>query len=411
LDIAYETVSEYQNRFSQLGILPSSFTKLRDLQNFPLTTRSDLADNSRRFLSYTAPTEFIRSTSGSTGRRLILYGCRAENELHQALFEIVNPRFNSSVIVLRLSPPVRRLHAPALFPEQIVNLNLAYIPEQLPGMWLTHTDFVHQVLSEEYFIAREPSRVTVLHITPPYLLESLTSNLKAVNINPADYGIETIVFSGGHVTQRQRLLCKEIWHAHCATNFSCTEVLSSFLEVGSDIDTYVPSLGAYAEVIDPKTGRWAEPGCTGALALTSAYPFQQVMPLIRYQPGDWVQAIDLSNGQRGFRVLGRQHQCIFLPGGLVVGPIQVIEAVTPFDEIPQIPAPRFILKDESVKEHPIIKLDIEINSSSKIRNQKLEDEIALSLLSKLDSSILPDVHVQLHPKGALSNFFRIYPEN
>jgi phenylacetate-coenzyme A ligase PaaK-like adenylate-forming protein len=411
LEFAAETVPVYKELYARAGVAASNFSTLTDLSRFPRVDRAHLASDIRSFLAPSARPEFVRSTSGTTGKRLVLYGCHAELEAHRALFRAFNDQMVEPTIILRISPPVRRLHSPAITPDSIVNLAVAYIPEQLPGFWLTHTDFVHQLLSEEYVIGEHARQITVLHITPPYLLESLTTNLRAIGIDPHTYEIQTIVLTGGHATQRHKQICSEAWGAQCITTYSCTEILGGCPELAGFPPIYSDTLAIHAEVVDPSTGKHALPGRVGTLVLSSLYPFQQTVPLIRYEPGDWARSVQLANGQSGFQLVGRKEQCLFLSDEVVVGPSTILDVLSSFEQIPQIPGPRFQYTDQSSPGRKCLRVDVESNPVSDRLRRQLEDAIGGALAStiKLDSDT--DVIVRVYPKGALARYIRIYPES
>ena len=411
LDVAEESIDGYRTLYERAGICSGDFQKLTDLARFPVIHRADLVADIGRFISPISRPEHIRSTSGSTGKRLTIYGCAAEMDAHRALFDALNGEMTDPLLVLRISPPVRRLHSQPLTSPKVVNLSITYIPEQLPGLWLTHTDFVHQTLSEGYFIGDAVRRITALHITPPYFLELLTANLHATGIDPRSYGVGTIVLTGGHATLRHRRICEAAWGARCVTTFSCTEVLASFPEVHAASGVYAPSMAAYAEVVDLETGLPVIAGSPGGLVLTATYPFQQTIPLIRYQPGDTVRAVDLPDGRRGFKVIGRSHECISLANGEVVGPTEILDILSIFDKIPQIPAPRFQLTQDRIGGENRLRMDVEANAVTATQRSTLEDAIAHAFASEVSGCVNSAPVIRVHPKGSLSSYLRLYPES
>lgn len=416
LEFAERTVPFYRRRADKSGIKASSFLSLRDLTNYASVSRFDILANPDSFISQEVSADMVRSTSGTTtGQPMMIYGNRSEAAAQRALVDLHSNSHATGELILRITPPVRRLSSPATVAENTVELHLAYIPEPMPNSWLDHTDFLAQILDKKYSLHGRLVTISIIHITPPYFFPMMTRTLKQKGYSPSDFGVSRILLSGGDVTPQMREIARTDWRAACTSSFSCSEINGAAIDASDTPSVYRPFPTLYCEVADPETGRPLSDGRAGLLRMTSFFPFQQVMPLIRYAPGDIVRVVDDGKAAvPGFQPVGRLDHCIKLGESNYIGPSDILSILEDFPEIPQVPYPRFRITSQPRGKRMLLTLQVEIQNQRLTRlpaGKQIERRLErlLSQLLRKQKTHAVDVTVELHAKGSLREFFRLYP--
>src|SRR5207248_3053533 len=88
------------------------------------------------------------------------------------------------------------------------------------------------------------------------------------------------------------------------------------------------------ELVDPDTGESAPPGALGTLVITPYFPYRDSMPVFRYDTRDVARCLpdaplrcELADIPATSQILGKADQLLRLPGGEVITPRQLIEAI------------------------------------------------------------------------------------
>ncbi|HEX8008776.1 MAG TPA: hypothetical protein VF482_20390, partial [Trebonia sp.] len=88
------------------------------------------------------------------------------------------------------------------------------------------------------------------------------------------------------------------------------------------------------ELVDLDTGEPAAPGALGTLVITPYFPYRDCMPVFRYGTGDVARCLpdaplrcELADIPATSQIHGKADQLLRLPGGEVVTPRQLIEAI------------------------------------------------------------------------------------
>jgi len=120
----------------------------------------------------------------------------------------------------------------------------------------------------------------------PTFLRPLTSTITQAGLSPKESGVRSITTTGGYVTGAMRRIVRDEWDARFFNAYGMGEVGLAAIECSERklhfLFTLIP------EVVDPVTLETCEDGQTGLLLVTTLYPFQQAMPLIRYSTGDLI---------------------------------------------------------------------------------------------------------------------------
>lgn len=418
LEFAEQTVPYYRRRAAETGLNAGIFEKISDLQRYPILTRADIVNNYASFFSNAAVPEKASSTSGTTGRRLLIYGNREEDKAAFALRQIIlsGDGNQPDPLTLRIIPGNRRTHISASSTNVKTNtVTVGYTP--LQTSWFDHTDHILEVLSDTYYLGGNASRISIIHITPPVILDIITAQMLQRRIDPAIFGITDIAVSGAFMSRQTRHLIENVWKARAHHSYSCSEINGEAITAADDFDSFFVQKTMLCEILDVETRQPVNSGESGMVVLTSLYPFQQVMPLIRYSIGDIAQRCDDASNPfvTKLKPIGRLSECIRLGRRRFIGTRDCFHALTAFPEIPQIPYPRFELLCDKQKEESVLRLNIELTLPG-YQPSLTEDQVAAQLSKEISSynyrtDEMPQTVVcRFLPKNSLSGFPKIIPD-
>lgn len=410
LQYARETVSYYRRTEGLTG-----FKNLSDLQRAPLLTKADVVTHTRDLISAGATIELLRSTSGTTARRAELYGNVSEMRALNALSTLQCGRPPADEIMLRIVPGTRRLYSSGAI-DSMPTLQAAFI-DRIP-LWFDSADYISQILSTSYLFNRVDSRIRSIHVTPPHLIDKLSRALVEHGSVLPEFQVKRIHMSGGFVREIDRKIVTRDWKAQCASSFSCSEIMGVASELRPGV--YSSSSSMFVEVVDPSTGGSVRPGEAGHLVITSLYPFQQVMPLIRYRTGDIAQRLAPDGVERDyveeFKPLGRMQHCVEISPKMFFGTVHVLRAISEIPQIPQSPFPHYRLSRGEDGALRTLCLEIEGNEMPPDRRAQLAQAIGerMRLAFEQDfGATTPTVlrfQCSIKDKGSLSDIFAIYPD-
>jgi phenylacetate-coenzyme A ligase PaaK-like adenylate-forming protein len=421
LEFAESTVPFYRTRVAEGGPRAQDLRYLSDLTRFPILSRAQIARAPKDFLSEAVPVETMRHTSATMGQRLTIYGNRAEAEADAALRRVggLGADARSEGLLLRVIPAPRRLQSALAAPGVIPMLTLGYNPNEIQGMWSDHTDNLAEVLADTYLLGGTERRITSLHMTPPWIFAVLTDKLVTRGIDPSGFAVRHVVLSGGTPTAAIRQRVREHWNATCHSSYSCTEVEGDAPESATDPGIFLPGAKCYLEIVDPDTFAPIAPGEVGVIVLTSLSPFQQAMPLIRYNTRDLAQRVTLDEGSaqtrvvEAFRPIGRHAHCLQVGPRQFIGTTDVLNAVSRFREVPQIPYPRYNLALlDQAGDRRVVMLNLEAVWMPESARERLEDQVAAEIAAVFARRAGPHPELSFRcsivKKGGLSAFFSIY---
>ncbi|MCV9910508.1 hypothetical protein OIV19_23525 [Brucella sp. HL-2] len=178
----------------------------------------------------------------------------------------------------------------------------------------------------------------------------------------------------------------------------------------------------YAEVVHPDSMKPVPIGQQGVLLLTSLFPFQRVMPLIRYATGDVARNLGYgcACGDPGLkiRLSGRTKHCVKLISetgeDLYFGTREIGEAVYAHHALSQFPFPRFCATTRTVDGRKEICLHVEAVNLEAFDQEGVTNAIRTSLMNdcpELNRAMQNvDFKVKYYQRGGLSDHWKIYPE-
>lgn len=422
---AFEHTMFYRNLWQEHDVSPAAFVDRLSLMRFPIFAKADIAADPAAFVSDADPPDNIRDTSGTTGVRLPVYMNAAEDRDMAKLRRARSQGHPKPRLTLRILPPPRRLNPLSDRANQgIGNLVLHVLPGYDPAIWYDSIDLVLGVLLENYYVGSTQSRVDVIHTTPPPLFAYISQELVNRGIDPARFDIPEVLLTGGPLTQHTRRSLSETWKANVCSTYSCTEVRGAAMECPLDPTVYHPDPCMIAEVLDRRTQEHVNDGEVGEVVLTGLYPFQRVMPMIRYRIGDLARFSEApcacGSATIGLKILGRVRDVLDLSdlgnGNCVIGSSVFLEAIDEVKEVPRFPYPRIAAHRTTRAPAPdLIDVKIEATNPKSYDAGAIESGILRRLVSaepqlaELERQGLISIKVSLVDKNSLSNFFRLYP--
>jgi len=410
-----EHAAQHVPFYLEQGWDPSRFERLSDLARMvPVTEKAHITVAPHSFLSDADAADSFHCTSGTTGRRLTVYGNSAEADALAALLRLRSGSGSDAPeVALRLFPNTLRLFAPpARVGSGAYNLIVNFSLTQTHHQWFDNTDHLIEVLGQEYLLGSKARRISLVHATPPYLIDFITRQCLARGVDLRRFAVHSVALTGGFASTRLRRMVQRYWNAAIVSAYSCTEIRGEAPEIAGQPGVYLPGPTMHAEIVDRDTGEAVADGECGEVLLSSLAPFQVVMPLLRYRTGDMAQRVGLPGhpGSAPFalHVLGRCAHGVAIGSRGFVGTRDVIEAVSEMEEVPQFPYPRHRI----VRDGASVRVDIECTDLPWRKRGPFARRIAQRVRRAIAARATSPPRVVAEPvvKGELSGFARLYPE-
>ncbi|MFE7097640.1 phenylacetate--CoA ligase family protein [Streptomyces erythrochromogenes] len=301
------------------------------LTRIPVTRKADLIARPADFLCSTP--YLATQTTGTTGRPVQMWLSRYEMELWPALIAL-------SVVLRGDIRPGDRMQinlssrATAAVQEDVEVCRLVGASCHVVGQ-------VPPEESVEHLLGGNGTRPTLLTGNPSYLARMLTAARRR-GYGPDDFGLRSI-YAGGEIVSPAfvRALRETFGAQTIGDNFGMTELLPVGGRTCSRHHLHIdPNMG-YTEVLDLDTGGPVAPGQLGELTVTPYYPYRECMPVLRYNTGDVVRALEgepdceLAAVPAVSQILGKAGT-LLRTADSVVTPRDVVEAL---DGTPGMPWP------------------------------------------------------------------------
>lgn len=328
LNRVYRNVAFYRKKFDELKILPEEIQSLKDLANFPLTSKEDLR-HSYPYGMFALPLrEVVRihSSSGVTGKPTVTG--YTKNDLH-----------HWSQLTARV------LTAGGVTKDDVVQITFRY--GLLTGAFGLHqgAELIGASVipmstgnTQKQVMIMQDYKTTTLVGTPSYALR-LAKYMEETGIDPKSLSLKLGLFGGEPFPEAMRREIEERLYINATDNYGVSEVMGPGVSAEC---LHKNGLHLYedhfiAEIIDPQTLQVLPPGAEGELVLTTLT--KEAFPLIRYRTRD-ITALDYSPCPCGRtmvrmkKVLGRTDDIVIIKG-VKVFPSQVeailmeIEGVEP----------------------------------------------------------------------------------
>lgn len=386
IEFAYKTVPYYHKVFDKTGIKPQDIKDVDDLEKIPILTKDVIRKNKVDLISRARNIVSVRLTSGTTGSRLPIYVSREERlarELWARLMSKTMKKDERKRVVLNIV--FRRGMVSTAFPMPFLMITIPYILDD-PNRLI----FLLDELFRKHPLGGEEEKVSVLVLPLPWIIKNITYDLKSRNIDPGKLGIELVLCSGGHITQALRKFVEKKWKAKLIGGYSMAEVCGNAVECYLNPSIYHFDISMIPEVLDIHSKERLSHNQEGALVLTTLYPFQQAMPLIRYWTND---TAELSNepcecGFWGYSIkkfIGRAEYCIdisnilpFVKKRRIFSYVDVLEVL---DNIPELDSRKLRIENIQFDDKSItIKISVELVRHIDLeRSNQIVEEIQYGL--------------------------------
>lgn len=258
-------------------ILPKKINNLSEIENLPLTTKTDLLN--RPLLDYCAnsPEKIARynSTSGSTGNPIIIYFSKDD------LKHIAKRSARNLYMAGLRAGDVCQIIAPSnlhiggwYFIDGCLDINAPFY-QTGAGNTLRQIDFLKSLKPKFCFS------------TSGYFFHMLkTLSQKEIE----EIALKGCVVGAEPTSDEVKFYIKEQFNIELYDVYGLTEVGGPFAQDCSYHNgLHVPEDNIYVEIIDPQTGKVLPDGELGELVVTPLH--QEIMPLIRYRTGDLTRII------------------------------------------------------------------------------------------------------------------------
>ena len=316
---AYANVPHYRRRFDAVGVHPSDFRGLGDLQRFPFLTKADLRDG-YPFGMFAVPRETlvrVHASSGTTGKPIVAGYTRHD-------------------LYIWAEVMARSLRAAGCRPGQI--LHNAYGYGLFTGGLGVHSGAerlgmtvvpVSGGMTERQVQLITDFRPDAITVTPSYML-AILDEFGRQGVDPRASSLQVGIFGAEPWTNAMRSEIERAFDMQAVDIYGLTEVIGPGVSIecaeskdGLHIweDHFLP------EVIDPATGEVLPDGELGELIFTSLT--KEAFPVVRYRTRDLTR---LRPGtarpamRRMERVTGRSDDMIILRG-VNLFPTQIEEAL------------------------------------------------------------------------------------
>jgi phenylacetate-CoA ligase len=325
----------YAVLFEALGLDPRQLTE-ETIRRLPLTTKATLRTQAPAFVCRSQQPTLLTTTTGTTGRPLSMYFTAREMDIFAALAAIgfllrgeITP-----ADVVQVSTSARASLANTAFINACQRVKSLVYQTGLIDPTQTLA-----LLTERRPIPGKKARPSVLLTYPSYLGKLVTDGLSQ-GYTPADFGLERIFLGGEIVTEGVKQHCQALFGpVKIEEAYGITEAYPLGGVICEQGQLHYEPLNGLMEVIDPDTGRPAQPGQIGSLILTPFAPYREAMVVLRYDSQDLVRsparpcACSLKHLPAVGKLLGKKRLAVRHAHGWTT-PADVLEAIAAVEAIP-----------------------------------------------------------------------------
>ena len=321
----------YARRFSSAQVDPAKLD-VAGLRAIPVTVKADLMERPGDFRCTDVPAYLATRTTGTTGRPAEVWLSRYEMELWPALGAL------ASVLRGELGPgDVMQVN---LSSRGAVAMQLSATSCRLAGAGCRPLGIVPP---EAALDSLAEGGATILLTVPSYLAE-LVAAARRAGLGAGDFRLRRLVV-GGEVLSASlaRAAARTFGVPLVDDPYSMTEVVPVTGRACSQAHQHHDLNLGLTELVDLDTGEPATPGALGTLVITPYFPYRDCTPVFRYDTRDVARCLpdgplrcELAGVPATSQILGKADQLLRLPGGEVVTPRQLIEAI---ESLPAEPWP------------------------------------------------------------------------
>lgn len=332
VDVCYNKVPFYKNKFDEIGLKPEHIKTLADIKHIPFTTAEDLRNNYPFGLFAVPKNDVVRlhGSSGTTGKpKIVGYTKQDIDNWSELIARLVTAAGATSEDIVQIA------FGYGLFTG---GFGLHYGMEKIGAMVvpLSSGNTDRQIMLMQDFES------TVLIATPSYGLY-LANEIEKRNIDKDTIKLRLALFGGEGHTAEMRDKIEQQLGILATENYGLSEVGGPgvsgecYLKRGLHIaeDHYIP------EIVDPDTLQPLPVGDKGELVLTTLC--REAFPMLRYRTRDitWLDDTPCECGRTSIRmakVQGRTDDMMVIRGvnvfpSQIEAVVMAIKEVEPFYEI------------------------------------------------------------------------------
>ncbi|HEX6448404.1 MAG TPA: AMP-binding protein [Trebonia sp.] len=293
------------------------------LRTIPVTVREDLIERPGDFRCTDVPVYLATRTTGTTGRPTEVWLSRYEMELWPALGAL------ASVLRDELRPgDVMQVN---LSSRSTATMHLSATSCRLAGAGCRPLGIVSPGAALD---GLAEGGATILLTCPSYLAELVTAARRR-GMGADDFRLRRLVVGGEVLSASLAQVAARTFGVPLVEDpYSMTEVAPVTGRACSQGHQHYDLNLGLTELVDLDTGEPAAPGALGTLVITPYYPYRDCMPVFRYDTRDVARRLpdeplrcELAGIPATSQILGKATQLLRLPGGDVVTPRQLIEAI------------------------------------------------------------------------------------
>jgi phenylacetate-CoA ligase len=317
---AYQNVQLFRDRMNERGLGPERLRDLRDLGQFPFSTKADLRDAYPFGLFASPMSEVVRlhASSGTTGKPIVVAYTREDLEV----WTNVMVRAFAACGLTR-GDVVQNAYGYGLFTG---GLGAHYGAEALGATVIPisggNTDRQIMVLRD--------FRVTAICCTPSYFIH-LIERAAELGVTIRDLPLRAGIFGAEPWTDSMRRRIQAEGGIQAFDIYGLSEIVGPgvAIECSCQDGLHVFEDHFYPEIVDPENGEPLPNGAEGELVLTTLS--KQAMPMIRYRTRDItrIMASPCGCGRTLRRIarIARRSDDMFIIRGVNVFPSQIEAAL------------------------------------------------------------------------------------
>ncbi|MDD4953173.1 MAG: phenylacetate--CoA ligase [Desulfovibrionaceae bacterium] len=318
----------YARRLAEAKVRPEDIKTIDDIRRLPFTTKDDLRANYPDGMLARPIEDFVRLhvSSGTTGTPTAVYYTQRDLDSWASL---VARCMHSTG--MRRSDVFQNMSGYGLFTG---GLGMHYGAERLGCLTIP----AGAGNSKRQLKLLQDFKVTCVHIIPSYALH-FAGFLDQEGVDRNSLSLRIALIGAEPHTEQARLRVEELLRVKAYNSYGLTEMNGPGVafECVEQSGMHVWEDAFVAEIIDPATGEWVEPGETGELVMTNLD--REGMPLIRYRTRDLTSFIPGQcacgrTHRRLERIAGRADDMLIVKG-VNIYPMQIEQALLATPEVGQ----------------------------------------------------------------------------
>ena len=360
IQLAYERVPHYRNKFDAAGVRPADLKDFSDLEKFPLTSKDDLRQNYPFGMFAVPMADIVRvhASSGTTGKPTVVGYTRRDIETWSLLM--------ARSIRAAGGRSTDKIHVAYGYGLFTGGLGFHYGAEYLGAAVIP----VGGGFTERQVQLITDFKPDIIVVTPSYML-AIADEFERQGLSAADCSLRVGMFGAEPWTGTMRTEIERRMGLRALDHYGLSELIGP--GVAQECPESQDGLTLwedhfFPEIIDPNSGHPVADGEPGELVLTSLT--KEAMPVIRYRTRDLTRL--LPPGARPMRrierVKGRSDDMLIIRG-VNVFPSQ-IESV--LGREPQL-APHYLL--EVRRPHTLDEMDVLVETRPEFAGTLSDDDI------------------------------------